>query len=116
MASNSSIEWTDATWNPVAGCTAVSAGCRNCYAARMALRLSYMPGTTGKKYKGTAKRTSGGLPVFTGKITLDRESLQLPKSWRLRRLIFVNSMSDVFHEEVPLSYIKEIFGVMQACP
>jgi protein gp37 len=116
MATNSSIEWTDATWNPVAGCTPVSAGCKNCYAARMALRLSHVQNATGEKYRGTAKRTAGGLPVFTGKITLDRDSLELPKSWRLPRLIFVNSMSDVFHEAVPLSYIQEIFEVMRSCP
>jgi protein gp37 len=116
MALSSSIEWTDATWNPVAGCTPVSAGCRNCYAARMALRLSHVPNSTGRKYRGTARRTSGGLPVFTGKITLDRESLDLPKSWRSPRLIFVNSMSDVFHEDVSLDYIREIFDVMASCP
>src|SRR5687767_1422070 len=98
MATGSSIEWTDATWNPVAGCTPVSAGCKHCYAARMALRLTSMPNATGQKYAGTAKRTAGGLPVFTGKLTLDRASLSLPLSWRLPRLIFVNSMSDVFHE------------------
>ena len=116
MAVGSSIEWTDATWNPVAGCTPVSAGCKNCYAARMALRLSHIPNGTGKKYRGTAARTRGGLPVFTGKITLDRDSLDLPRSWRLPRLIFVNSMSDVFHEDVPLGYVREIFEVMRACP
>jgi protein gp37 len=115
MAVGSSIEWTDATWNPVAGCTPVSAGCKNCYAARMALRLSYMPNSTGEKYQGTATRTRGGLPVFTGKITLDRDSLELPRSWRLPRLIFVNSMSDVFHPDVPFTYIEEIFAVMQSC-
>ena len=116
MAVGSSIEWTDATWNPVAGCTPVSAGCKNCYAARMALRLTHMPNGTGKKYRGTATRTRGGLPVFTGKINLDRESLELPLSWRLPRTIFVNSMSDLFHEDVPLAYIKEIFEVMVSCP
>ena len=116
MAVGSSIEWTDATWNPVAGCTPISAGCKNCYAARMALRLSYMPAGTGKKYKGTASRTRGGLPVFTGKITLDRDSLDLPRSWKSPRQIFVNSMSDLFHEDVPLYYIKEIFDVMAECP
>lgn len=116
MATGSSIEWTDATWNPVAGCTPVSAGCKNCYAARMALRLSHMPNSVGEKYRDTAMRTRGGLPVFTGHINLDRASLDLPRSWRLPRLIFVNSMSDVFHEQVPLSYIKEIFAVMVACP
>src|SRR5688572_19145258 len=101
MAIGSSIEWTDATWNPVAGCTPVSAGCKNCYAARMALRLSYMPNGTGRKYRNTAARTRGGLPVFTGHINLDPESLDLPRSWRLPRVIFVNSMSDLFHEDVP---------------
>jgi protein gp37 len=116
MATSSAIEWTDATWNPVAGCTPVSAGCKNCYAARMALRLSRMPNGVGEKYRDTATRTRGGLPVFTGHINLDRESLDLPRSWRLPRLIFVNSMSDVFHEDVPVSYIKEIFDVMACCP
>lgn len=116
MAIGSSIEWTDATWNPVAGCTPVSAGCKNCYAARMALRLTHMPNATGRKYRNTATRTRGGLPVFTGQINLDRESLDLPRSWRLPRVIFVNSMSDLFHEDVPLFYIKEVFEVMVACP
>ena len=116
MAIGSSIEWTDATWNPVAGCTPASAGCRNCYAARMALRLAHMPGATGKKYSGTAARTRGGLPVFTGRMNLDRESLDLPRSWRSPRVVFVNSMSDLFHEDVPLVYIREIFGVMVSCP
>ncbi len=116
MAVGSSIEWTDATWNPVAGCTPVSAGCKNCYAARMALRLSHIPNSTGKKYRGTAVRTRGGLPVFTGKITLDRNSLDLPRSWRFPRLIFVNSMSDIFHVNVPFAYVKEIFAIMKSCP
>lgn len=116
MAVGSAIEWTDATWNPVAGCTPVSAGCRNCYAARMALRLSHIPNATGFKYRGTAKRTRYGLPVFTGKITLDRDALNLPRSWRIPRLIFVNSMSDVFHEHVPTDYVSEIFEVMRGCP
>jgi protein gp37 len=116
MAVGSSIEWTDATWNPVAGCTPVSAGCKNCYAARMALRLSHMPNSTGEKYRGTAIRTRGGLPVFTGKITLDRDSLDLPRSWRFPRLIFVNSMSDIFHADVPFAYVKEIFAIMRSCP
>jgi protein gp37 len=116
MAVGSSIEWTDATWNPVAGCTPVSAGCKNCYAARMALRLTHMPNGTGKKYRGTATRTRGGLPVFTGKINLDRESLELPLSWRSPRMIFVNSMSDLFHDDVPSFYIEEVFQIMESCP
>ncbi len=116
MAQGSSIEWTDATWNPVAGCTPVSPGCLNCYAARMALRLERMPSGTGRKYAGTARRARDGRPVFSGRINLDEESLDLPRSWRLPRIIFVNSMSDLLHEAVPLAYIKRIFRVMNECP
>ena len=116
MAQNSSIEWTDSTWNPVAGCTPVSPGCLNCYAARMALRLQHMPNSTGKKYKGTAMRARDGRPVFSGKINLDRASLDVPRRWRLPRTIFVNSMSDLFHEDVPLEYVREVFDVMKECP
>src|SRR5689334_13014655 len=81
MALNSGIEWTQATWNPVAGCTPVSPGCLNCYAARMALRLERMPNGTGEKYRGTAKRARDGRPVFSGRINLDEDCLDLPKSW-----------------------------------
>ncbi len=116
MAQSSSIEWTDATWNPVAGCTPVSPGCLNCYAARMALRLERMPNGTGHKYAGTAKRARDGRPVFSGRINLDEESLDVPRHWRLPRIIFVNSMSDLFHEAVPLDYIKRVFQVMVDCP
>ncbi|MBX3361488.1 MAG: phage Gp37/Gp68 family protein [Phycisphaeraceae bacterium] len=116
MAQGSRIEWTEATWNPVAGCTPVSPGCLNCYAARMALRLEHMPGSTGKKYKGTAKRAKDGRPVFSGNITLDESALDLPRSWRLGRIIFVNSMSDLFHDAVPLEYIQRVFKVMEDCP
>lgn len=116
MAQGSRIEWTEATWNPVAGCSPVSPGCLNCYAARMALRLSHMPNGTGEKYRGTAGRARDGRPVFKGQINLDETSLDLPRSWRLPRTIFVNSMSDLFHEQVPLSYIQEVFAVMEECP
>jgi len=116
MAQNSGIEWTDATWNPVAGCTPVSPGCLNCYAARMALRLSKIPGSGARKYRGTAHRAVDGRPVFSGKIKLDRDSLDVPRHWRLPRTIFVNSMSDLFHEQVPVTYVKEIFKVMNECP
>ena len=78
--------------------------------------FTHMPNGTGQKYRNTARRTRGGLPVFTGRINLDRESLDLPRSWRLPRVIFVNSMSDLFHDDVPLFYIKEIFDVMVSCP
>src|SRR2546421_11526967 len=116
MAIGSTIEWTDATWNPVAGCSPASAGCKNCYAARMALRLAHMANATGEKYKGTAARTRGGLPVFTGRINLDHRSVDLPRTWRSPRVIFVNSMSDLFHEDVPFFHIKKIFDVMVSCP
>lgn len=116
MAAGSRIEWTECTWNPVAGCTPVSPGCLNCYAARMALRLQNMPNGTGDKYRGTAKRARDGRPVFAGKITLDEASLDLPRQWRLGRIIFVNSMSDLFHEGVPLDFIKRVFAVMESCP
>jgi protein gp37 len=116
MADNSAIEWTQATWNPVAGCTPVSPGCLNCYAARMALRLSHMPNGTGRKYSGTARRARDGRPVFAGRINLDEQALDLPRSWRLGRIIFVNSMSDLFHEEVPETFIQRVFSVMEECP
>lgn len=116
MALGSSIEWTQATWNPVAGCTPISPGCLNCYAARMALRLASMPNGTGKKYRGTARRARDGRPVFTGNINFDEEALDLPRSWRLGRIIFVNSMSDLFHEAVPDEFVHRVFRVMVECP
>ncbi|MBC7835104.1 MAG: phage Gp37/Gp68 family protein [Phycisphaerales bacterium] len=115
MAVGSSIEWTEATWNPVAGCTPVSPGCLNCYAARMALRLEQTGGTCGRKYALTAKRSRDGRPVFSGQINLDPSSLELPRSWRRPRLIFVNSMSDLFHTDVPVEYIQRVFEVMEGC-
>jgi protein gp37 len=116
MAQGSRIEWTEATWNPVAGCTPVSPGCLNCYAARMALRLASMPGAPGRKYRGTARRARNGRPVFAGQINLDDEAIDLPRRWRLGRIIFVNSMSDLFHEGVPGDYIRRVFDVMADCP
>jgi protein gp37 len=115
MAQGSSIEWTQATWNPVAGCTPVSPGCLNCYAARMALRLGRMRNGTGRKYEGTARRARDGRPVFSGRINLDEEALDLPRRWRLGRIIFVNSMSDLFHRDVPFEFIQRVFGVMHEC-
>lgn len=96
MALNSAIEWTDATWNPVTGCTKVSPGCAHCYAETITLRF---------------KR---GGPFLPGKTTikLHPDRLRLPLTWKSPRIIFVNSMSDLFHEEVPLRFIKDIFDVM----
>jgi protein gp37 len=95
------IEWTQVTWNPVTGCTKISAGCKNCYAARLAHRLQAM---------GQPKYHNGF------EVTVHPEVLDLPKQWREGRLIFVNSMSDLFHERVPLDFIQRVFEVMESCP
>src|SRR5664279_4719609 len=107
-----SIEWTDSTWNPVAGCTVLSAGCTNCYAMRMAARLVAM-GT--QKYRGLTRK-SGGRAVWTGKIRLDHGSLDAPKTWSKPRKVFVNSMSDLFHDDVPVEFITKVWAVMKATP
>ncbi len=101
MAQGSSIEWTEATWNPVTGCTKVSAGCKNCYAERMAGRLQAM-----------------GVPQYANgfKLTLQPAALDLPMRWKQPRKIFVNSMSDLFQKELPPAYIKQVFDVMNRCP
>jgi protein gp37 len=112
MAIGSSIEWTEATWNPVAGCTVLSPGCTNCYAMRMASRLESMGQD---KYTGVT-RVSGGRPKWNGRINLDEASLMVPRSWKTGRMIFVNSMSDLFHEAVPLDFIKRVFSTMNECP
>jgi protein gp37 len=107
-----SIEWTDTTWNPVAGCTVLSPGCTNCYAMRMAARLEAM-GT--KKYRGLTRR-SGGRAVWTGKVICDEKSLDAPKAWSRPRRIFVNSMSDLFHPDVPISFIERVWAIMADTP
>ncbi len=107
-----SIEWTDATWNPVAGCTIVSAGCTNCYAMRMAARLEAM----GLEKYSHLTRKSGKRAVWTGRITLDESAIDAPLKWRGSRRIFVNSMSDLFHEAVPADFISKIWSVMQRTP
>lgn len=114
MATNSNIEWTDATWNPLAGCTPASEGCRNCYAAALAYRLERMGQT---KYAGTARKTrSDGRAVFTGKINLDEVALQTPFTWKKPRRVFVNSMSDLFHEAVPFDFVDRVFQTMIDTP
>jgi protein gp37 len=109
---DTSIEWTDATWNPVAGCTVISPGCTNCYAMRMAARLDAMGM---EKYRGLTRK-SGGRAVWTGKVRLDRKALGVPAGWRKPRRIFVNSMSDLFHEGVPARFIGEVWSAMQDTP
>jgi protein gp37 len=109
MANNSSIEWTEATWNPIAGCSVLSPGCTNCYAMRMARRLEAMGQ---QKYTGTTRLT-GGRAKWNGKIVLDPASLELPLKWKTPKTIFVNSMSDLFHDDVPLAFIADVFRTMQ---
>jgi protein gp37 len=107
-----SIEWTDVTWNPVAGCTVATAGCTNCYAMRMAARLEAM-GTS--KYQGLTRK-SGDRYVWTGKVFQDEASLAVPERWRQPRTVFVNSMSDLFHEDVETAFISRVWATMKATP
>src|SRR5258708_12873036 len=103
-----SIEWPEAAWNPVAGCTVLSRGCTNCYAMRMAARLEAMGM---EKYAGLTRK-SGGRAKWTGAVALDRSALDAPRGWRKSRMIFVNSMSDLFQEAVPETFIAEVWQVM----
>ncbi len=112
MATNSKIEWTETTWNPVAGCSVLSPGCTNCYAMRLAARLEAMGQ---QKYIGTTRK-SGGRAKWNGKITLDLKAVHRPRKWKTGRLVFVNSMSDLFHEQVPLSFIHKVFVTMNETP
>jgi protein gp37 len=105
---DTSIEWTDMTWNPVAGCTVLSPGCTNCYAMRMAARLDAM-GVA--KYRGLTRKT-GGRAKWIGKARPDRASLEAPLRWKKPRKVFVNSMSDLFHEQVPEAFVGEVWEVM----
>lgn len=109
---DTTIEWTDATWNPVAGCTILTAGCTNCYAMRMAARLEAMGQ---EKYTGLTRK-SGGRAKWTGKIYLDRKSLTIPMGWSKPRRVFVNSMSDLFHSDVPPDFIADVWKVMAETP
>lgn len=108
MSATSSIEWTESTWNPVRGCSRVSPGCEHCYAQRMAHRF----GAPGGAYEGLTRLSRKG-PQWTGRIKLVHEALDEPLRWRRPRLVFVNSMSDLFHERVPLDFIRSVFETMQ---
>jgi protein gp37 len=101
MSDRSAIEWTDATWNPVVGCTKVSPGCKRCYAETLAERFRGVPGH----------------PFEMGfDLRLVPSALERPLQWRRGRMVFVNSMSDLFHEKVPVAYIRRVFDVMERCP
>jgi protein gp37 len=101
MSTASKIEWTETTWNPVTGCTKISEGCRNCYAERLSGRLKLM-----------------GLNHYVNgfNLTTHEDSLEQPLKWKRPQMIFVNSMSDLFHENVPLEFIQRVFQVMAECP
>jgi protein gp37 len=103
------IEWADAVWNPVRGCTRVSEGCRNCYAEAVAARFS---GFLGATFNGFSERTKSG-PRWTGKVELIMEQLAKPIHWRKPRRVFVNSMSDLFHERLPFLDISLVFKAMR---
>lgn len=98
MANNSQIEWTDATWNPVTGCTKISPGCKHCYAERLSNRLQAM---------GQSNYRNGF------EVTLQPQMLELPLQWKSPKRIFVNSMSDLFHNDVPFDFIERVFAVMR---
>ena len=101
MATQSAIEWTDVTWNPVTGCTKLSQGCKNCYAERMAIRLHAMGS---ERYRDKFA------------VTLHHDLVEAPKRWRKPRTVFVNSMSDLFHDEIPTEFIAQVFQTMVQCP
>lgn len=97
----SKIEWTNETWNPITGCSKISPGCKNCYADRMAKRLQAMG----------VERYSDGF-----KLRMHEDVLTVPYRWKSPKLVFVNSMSDLFHKDVPLKFIQKVFDVMNGCP
>jgi protein gp37 len=109
VSSSSAIEWTDATWNPVTGCDRVSPGCAHCYALDLAARLKAMGQA---RYQRDGGKTSG--PGFG--LTLHPDKLEEPLRWRKPRRVFVNSMSDLFHEDVPATFIIDVFNVMREAP
>lgn len=111
MGDKTGIQWTDSTWNPTVGCSLKSSGCEFCYAMSTAHRFS----GEGQYYEGTT-RVSGGRPVWTGKILLKQAKLDQPLRWTKPRRVFVNSMSDVHHENIPLEYVAAIYGIMLASP
>lgn len=102
MGDKTGIEWTDATWNPVTGCTKVSAGCDHCYAIRVGARLQHLDA-----YEGTIANGA-----WTGRINLVEDRLDQPIRWRKPRKVFVNSMSDLFHPDVPIEFVAEVWAVM----
>lgn len=112
MAAGTGIEWTEATWNPVVGCTRASEGCDNCYAVKLTHRLEAMGQS---KYAGLTVLNKRGDRHFNGVVRTDEEALTIPLRWRKPRRVFVNSMSDLFHRDVPREFIARVWGVMGLC-
>ncbi len=115
MGDKTAIEWTDATWNPTIGCSIVSPGCTNCYAMKMAARIERMGGSGGAMYAGMTRPSKAGA-VWSGKVRLVEGALDRPLQWRKPRRIFVNSMSDLFHEALSDEAIDKVFAVMALAP
>lgn len=112
MSDGSKIEWTEATWNPITGCSLVSEGCRNCYAAELAAsRLRHHPSRA-----GLARRNADGVAKFTGEVRLNAQWLDQPLRWKRPRKIFVCELGDLFHESVPDEWIDGVFAIMALCP
>jgi protein gp37 len=112
MPDNTPIQWTDATWNPIRGCSRVSEGCRNCYAEAIAARFS----GPGLAYEGLARRRSNGEPQWTGEVRAIESHLYDPLRWRKPKRVFVNSMSDLFHQNLARKTIDNVFAVMALAP
>lgn len=125
---STNIEWTQGmktatgdpmkgeTWNPTVGCSEVSRGCRDCYAARMAWRIMHMHTAAGKDYEGTVKKLDNGRIVWTGKVNMLEHRLLLPAQTKKPTTWFVDSMSDLFHEDIPFTFIDKVFAIMMLCP
>src|SRR5262245_46427747 len=107
MGTKTSIEWTDATWNPSTGCVKISPGCDHCYAATLAKRLKAM---------GNPRYQADGPDGPGFGLTLHHDKLDEPRKWRTPRRVFVNSMSDLFHNDVPETFVEAVFRTMAACP
>lgn len=127
MGSQSNIQWTDATWNPVVGCSKVSEGCRHCYAMTMAARIANAArATVGIGGRGTERQAGyalalqwagdKALPQWSNQVLTLPGALTEPLHWRKPRRVFVNSMSDLFHDDVPFQFIDQVFAVMALCP
>jgi len=112
----SQIQWTDQTWNPVTGCSRVSPGCMNCYAEKMAWRLMNMGNKASEYYAGTTRKTEGGKIQWTGRINTVPSALDKPRRAKKPTMFFVNSMSDLFHPDIPLDFLMQIWEVIRSTP